>query len=93
VKPLPLRRAFALCLFVTSAALASCGGPGEIGDTCSTPGSREECIDDAVCEKLQEGDLQCLLVCVDQADCPEDFDCNGTSGTNIKSCHPQTIQP
>ncbi len=88
-----MHRPVALLFVSALIGLASCGGgPGDVGDFCSTPGSQEECIDGAVCDKLEDGDIQCLLVCVDQADCPDDFNCEGTSGTSVKSCHPLTVK-
>src|SRR5690242_6449035 len=71
--------------------LFACGA-ATIGDPCEMPGSTEECVEDAVCDTLKDGEVLCLLICQEQADCPSDFDCNGVSGSSLKACHPKTLK-
>lgn len=66
--------------------LAACGG-AEIGESCDEAGSTDECVDHAVCTN-EDGYAACRLICAEHADCPAGHDCNGVSGTNIKSCQP-----
>jgi hypothetical protein len=66
-------------------------GEGEIGDACDEPGSTDECVDDAVCtnENSDSDDENvCRQLCEEQEDCPDDLNCNGVSGSNLKSCQP-----
>lgn len=64
-----------------------CGRP-DVGESCSNEGDPEECVEDALCAKDTAGKLTCLLICVDQADCPSGTNCNGTSGSR-KVCQPK----
>ncbi len=66
---------------------AACGG-AEIGESCDEAGSTDECVDNAVCTN-EDGRASCRRICAEHTDCPADHDCNGVSGTNIKSCQPE----
>jgi hypothetical protein len=65
---------------------ASCVSPGELGDACDTRGSESECVDGAICSRDENEEILCLQVCEEQEDCPADKNCNGVSGSSIKSC-------
>jgi hypothetical protein len=67
--------------------LGGCGG-AEVGEACDDVGSTDECVDDAVCTNEEGEGAACRLLCDEHADCPEDHDCNGVSGSNRKSCQP-----
>lgn len=77
-------------LLLTAALVAGCGGNGEVGEACDTPGETEgECADGAICDATSDdGDVICMEICEDQADCSDGFSCNGVSSSNIKACHP-----
>jgi hypothetical protein len=78
-------RLFAL-LALTSAL--GCGGKGDLGDECDTPGSTDECVNGAVCTN-DLGGRRCRRLCKDDTQCASFEACNGVSGTNIKSCQPK----
>jgi hypothetical protein len=63
-------------------------GSGGSGAACSTPGSTSECFSGAICTNLAGDGNQCLQMCVSQADCPANQNCNGIANTNLKSCQP-----
>jgi hypothetical protein len=63
----------------------ACSGEAEIGEECDTSGSTDECTDGAVCSD-DPGGRRCRRVCKDDAECASSEECNGVSGTNIKSC-------
>lgn len=67
--------------------VAACGG-AEVGEECDTSGNTDECVENAVCGDSGDntGVLKCLKVCVDQADCAADEECNGVSGGSLKGC-------
>lgn len=67
--------------------LCGCGG-AEIGEGCDDTGSSDECVDGAVCTN-EDGGSVCRAMCDEQEDCPAAHDCNGVSGTSIKSCQPK----
>lgn len=77
-----------LACFLGAVGLFACGGGAAIGEPCDTAGSADECEDGALCDTLSNGTTECLQTCVEKADCPEGYDCNGTSGSSIKTCHP-----
>jgi len=70
-------------------ALAGCGG-AEIGETCDTGGSADECVDGAICTNESDGNV-CRLICEMQEDCPMNYSCNGVTGGSTKSCQPDSI--
>jgi hypothetical protein len=69
--------------------LGGCGG-AEIGETCDTGGSADECVEGAICTNDGDGNV-CRLVCEVQDDCPMDYSCNGVTGGSTKSCQPDRI--
>ncbi|MBM4374319.1 MAG: hypothetical protein FJ095_04475 [Deltaproteobacteria bacterium] len=81
-------RGFSLVLAVLVLG-AACGGGAALGEPCDNPGTTDECIDGAVCtnESSSEGNL-CRLLCDDQEDCPDGYQCSGITNGNLKSCKP-----
>lgn len=79
-----------LAALVLAAAVTSCGGGGELGEEWGEEGATDgECAEGLVCGKPGDGDaLECLTICVDQADCPSDQECNGLTGS-VKACRPK----
>ena len=67
-------------------ALAACGG--DIGDDCDDEGDRDECVDEALCAKTKDGDLECMKLCTKQDDCPSTTECKGTP-SDLKVCRPK----
>ena len=67
------------------------GCAADIGETCATRGSQDECVEGAVCEQKGTSDTEpvCLKVCNDSTECASTEDCNGVSGSNIKACTPK----
>ena len=79
-----MTRTLALALFLLA---LGCGG-ADVGEECDEAGKTDECVDGAVCTN-EEGDRsRCRLLCKDKVDCSDGHDCNGVSGTNLKSCQP-----
>ena len=70
-------------LLVTLAA----GCAGDIGEACDKSGAENECVDEAICTSTATGTF-CLKRCTDDLDCAANEQCNGVSGSNIKSCQP-----
>lgn len=81
-------RRMMLAAMVAGGALVACGGEGDIGEGCDTPGATDECVADAVCTNDSGGGATCREICVEQTDCPTGYNCNGVSGSSIKSCQP-----
>lgn len=79
-----VRCSLALLLLVLANA---CGG-AEIGESCDDPGSRDECVDHAVCTNEEGSTSRCRELCKEQEECPEAHSCNGISGSSLKSCQP-----
>lgn len=67
----------------------ACSEGTPVGEPCESPGQVEECVDGAVCtnESSSQGNT-CRLICDDQADCSDGFQCSGITSTNLKSCKP-----
>jgi hypothetical protein len=67
-------------------ALSVACGKAELGESCSTKGSIDDCVDGAICD-TEGGKTICLKLCVDKPDCPADKECTGVSSSNLKACH------
>jgi hypothetical protein len=81
-----------IVLWMSILGVAACGGEAARGEECGESGVQEgECEAGSVCGT--PGDdaelLECLKVCVDQADCPATEECNGVSGSSAKGCRPK----
>lgn len=61
----------------------------EIGDTCDTSGSKDECVDGAICTQISGGSNVCRKSCTADTDCESTEQCNGVSGASTKSCQPK----
>ena len=68
--------------------VAACSSDSEIGESCDSVASTDECVEDAICTNEEDDTAVCRLICEDQEDCPADHSCNGVSGTSTKSCQP-----
>jgi len=55
---------------------------------CSQEGSITECPGGSVCSS-QGGGLLCAAVCQSQGDCRSEYECNGVSNSDSKSCRPK----
>lgn len=75
-----------VALLMGCALLSGCADVGELGEACTTRGSEGECVSGTICSKDEADNVKCLLVCVEKEDCPVEFNCNGVSGSSIKSC-------
>ena len=83
-----------LLLLGMMAALGLFGcGHSEIGEECETAGATDECVDSAVCTNGSTGVPVCRKICTEQEDCATTENCNGISGTNMKSCQPSIVAP
>lgn len=80
-----MKRMTVTALAICALLMAACGGEAALGEECGEAGADGECEDGAVCGD-DGGDLYCLKVCTDQADCEADEDCNGVDGTSVKGC-------
>lgn len=54
--------------------------------SCTQPGTVDVC-GGGVCTNLSSGSY-CLARCADKIDCRASYNCNGISGSNLKSCQP-----
>lgn len=64
--------------------LASCGG-GKLGDSCSSAGTTSGCGDGLVCTGGSSS-ATCARLCTTDADCDAGQNCNGITGSTLKSC-------
>jgi hypothetical protein len=67
-----------------SMVLAACGAGG-LGETCSTAGTTDGCADGLVCTN-SNATAVCQQLCTSDADCSASQNCNGITGTSLKSC-------
>ncbi|MBM4356911.1 MAG: hypothetical protein FJ096_02270 [Deltaproteobacteria bacterium] len=83
-----MKRSLALALG-SLLAFAACSDGTPIGEPCDAPGTTDECVDGAVCtnESSSERNL-CRLLCDDQEDWPDGYQCSGITNGNLKSCKP-----
>jgi hypothetical protein len=55
---------------------------------CTTEGADKACGTGSVCSRSGER-LLCAATCETKADCREGYECNGVTGSNLKSCRPK----
>lgn len=71
-------------------SLAACGGAGEVGEECGTPGRTDECVDGAICHDRNSGDAPgiCRVRCSEDTDCPGGGSCEDVSEIDgdVKGC-------
>jgi hypothetical protein len=77
----------ALTLLGVLVGAVACGS-SEVGEECDDVGSADECEDGAICT-TDRGGTVCRRICDTNDQCPADHECNGVSGTNVKSCQPK----
>ena len=77
----------AFVLVLAASLLNACGG-AEIGESCDSAGSTDECVDHAVCTNEDGDTSRCRVLCKEQEECPDAHSCNGISGSSLKSCQP-----
>jgi len=65
-------------------------GKADFGEPCDEAGQEDECVDGAICTNEGGEDFKCRALCDKQEDCPDGFECNGVSSTNLKSCQPES---
>ena len=93
---------FALALAM--GALVGCGGAGDVGAACATPGALDECVDDAVCatdppsadamSSAVWDTNSCRARCSTQDDCATGTECRGVTGAAmISACQPPRPAP
>lgn len=80
------------------AGLAGCGGRGNVGEGCRSPGSTEDCSEGAICttdrgEVSRDGTTwvssTCRTICSSSTQCEDGFECRGVAGASlIGSCQP-----
>jgi hypothetical protein len=87
-----------VCLLVLAFAVG-CGGAGNVGEACETPGRADDCVDGAICvtNPSDEGDpsdpvwdtYSCRIECDHQSDCPSGEECRGVTGAPAaRACQP-----
>lgn len=52
---------------------------------CFTEGTDQDCPSGSICTASGLG-LICANTCGSQGDCRDEYECNGVSGTDVKSC-------
>ena len=78
----------ALTLLALASLPIGCAS-SEIGDSCDTSGSKDECVDGAICTQISGGSAICRKSCTADSECGANEQCNGVSGANTKSCQPK----
>jgi len=75
-------------MVATAAFLVGCGKP-KVGESCKTAGDASLCESTAMCTNNASGTATCRTICTDNAQCATTEQCNGISGSNIRSCQPK----
>ncbi|MFK7991002.1 MAG: hypothetical protein AB8I08_33585 [Sandaracinaceae bacterium] len=85
-----MQNAARAAILLIALTLGACGGAGEVGEACGTPGSTDECVDGAICHDRSSGDAEglCRLRCSDDTDCPGGGSCEDVSDIDgdVKGC-------
>lgn len=80
-------RPFIPTVLLVVSFLAACGG-AELGESCDSAGSTDECVDHAACTNEEGDSSRCRALCEEKEECPSGYSCNGVSGTSRKTCQP-----
>src|SRR5688572_29484685 len=56
---------------------------------CAVEGTAQDCPGGTVCAS-HGTQLLCSMVCQNQENCREQYECNGITGSSIKACRPKT---
>jgi hypothetical protein len=84
-----MKTRFAILAFAFGACMGA-GCASDIGETCETSGSADECVNDAVCVQAVSGEEPtCRKVCADDSQCTSTESCNGVEKSNLKACRPK----
>jgi|CXWL01.1.fsa_nt_gi hypothetical protein len=88
---------------VSTSAGSACQTNGEcqLGQTCNNgypsgfcakgclqEGSTDECPAGTICSQIGTNQRYCAVICTDQAQCREFYNCNGVTASNVKACQP-----
>jgi hypothetical protein len=57
---------------------------------CTTPGVLTGCPEGALCDSISGSAPTCTKICTEQSDCRSDLECNGATGSSVKTCKPKT---
>lgn len=66
-------------------ALAACSGGADIGQSCDTVGSADECVTNAICTDEPGGNV-CAEVCMEDTDCDAAYFCDSVPGASEDTC-------
>jgi hypothetical protein len=56
------------------------------GQRCNQEGQKDVCPEDTLCGPQFGNELLCSPICESQDDCREGYQCNGLSGSGVKTC-------
>jgi hypothetical protein len=83
----PIGRVWMMALLLCTGGFG-CGDEGEVGESCDEAGSKDVCVEGAICTNESGDEATCREICEEQADCPDGYGCNGVTGSSTKSCQP-----
>lgn len=97
------RLSFLSLLALLAVPISGCGGAGNIGEACTSPGSTDDCVAGAICaqDEAPEGSSSdpvwntytCRAICATQEQCAGDLECRGVSGSasGRRACQPARV--
>jgi hypothetical protein len=85
-----LKKVIVIVSMLLFVVVTGCGA-SDIGEECDTSGSIDDCVGGAICTAFGTANT-CYKLCKEQTECSAEEDCNGVSGSNLKSCQPKTVK-
>ncbi|MCB9593945.1 MAG: hypothetical protein H6719_14525 [Sandaracinaceae bacterium] len=68
-----------------AALLAACSGGADVGQSCDSVGSADECVTNAICTDEPGGNV-CAEICQEDTDCPSAYFCDSVPGSSEDTC-------
>jgi hypothetical protein len=63
--------------------------PGYCTAECEDEGSTSQCPEGSVCKRIEGGPASCLVICVEDRECPGNSECTGVpSSGGLSGCEP-----
>ena len=82
------------CMLLVCCGLVAPGCGADVGESCETRGSLDECVEGAICADLSPSGSEfffCKRICVNDAQCFSGDVCSFIPGVGVKTCNQKLL--